>query len=371
MIKLLIPFYYLVNAMKQLLKPLLLFSLCLSCGTTGWCTYKVSGKVNLGEEWQPKVFMAMMEKLSDYYRASPDLIVDIAIVQKDGSFVLEGKQLPEENRFYRLYLMKEQNTDYDACLYVGGDDHNFVHLILNNHSELEIIADSTYYSPFGNYQVRGDKGNVLMRQLARMVYPSFYFYQIRFPTELKLSEEKLFNDLKLFADTCGNDMAALAAMANIDMEATYELDSAFFKAFGQRLETSMPDDVYTKNYLRRLYYFDSPLIPYIPFWIWGIITSQLVIISILAFSLLKRTRSNTAHSLEPQSPISAPMLAEKLTSKEQEIFDLILAGKSNKEIASALFIEVSTVKTHINKIYGKLNVKSRKEAIQLKQLPTT
>ncbi len=357
--------------MKQLLKRLLLFTLCLSYGTAGWCTYKVSGKVNLGEEWQPKVFMAMVEKLSDYYRASPDLIVDIAVVQKDGSFVLEGKQLPEENRFYRLYLMKEQNTDYDACLYVGGDDHNFIHLILNNYSEVEIIADSTYYSPFGNYQVHGDKGNTLMRQLARMVYPSFYFYQIRFPTELKLSEEKLFNDLKLFADTCGNDMAALAAMANIDMEATYQLDSTFFKTFGQRLQASMPNDIYTENYLRRLYYFDPPLIMSIPSWVWGIIITQFVIISILAIGLLKRARSNAAHSVNSQSPISPPVLAEKLTSKEQEIFDLILAGKSNKEIASALFIEVSTVKTHINKIYGKLNVKSRKEAIQLKQFHTS
>lgn len=357
--------------MKQLLKRLLLFTLCLSYGTAGWCTYKVSGKINLGEEWQPKVFMAMVEKLSDYYRASPDLIVDIAVVQKDGSFVLEGKQLPEENRFYRLYLMKEQNTDYDACLYVGGDDHNFIHLILNNYSEVEIIADSTYYSPFGNYQVNGDKGNTLMRQLARMVYPSFYFYQIRFPTELKLSEEKLFNDLKLFADTCGNDMAALAALANIDMEATYELDSTFFKTFGQRLKASMPNDVYTENYLRKLYYFDPPHTSYIPSWVWWIMVLQFIAIAWLAIGLLQRNRSNASPALHPDTPSSPPVLAEKLTAKEQEIFDLILAGKSNKEIATSLFIEVSTVKTHINKIYGKLNVKSRKEAIQLKQFHTT
>ena len=56
-------------------------------------------------------------------------------------------------------------------------------------------------------------------------------------------------------------------------------------------------------------------------------------------------------------------LYDKLTLKEREILGLIQAGKANKEIASALFIEVSTVKTHINKIYAKMEVRSRKEVV--------
>lgn len=331
----------------------------------GYGQYHISGKINLGEEWQPKVFMAMVEKLSDYYRASPDLIVDIAVVDKDGSFVLEGKQLPQENRFYRLYLMKERNTDYDACLYVGGDDHNFIHLILNNNSQLEILADSSYYSPFGNYQVKGSVDNQLMRELARMVYPSFYFYQIRFPTELKLSEEKLFNDLKLFTDTCSSDMAALAAMANIDMEVYYESNASFFKDFGQRLQDVMPADVYTQNYLRKLHYFEPPVIIKSPDWLVAVVILQGLLICLLLIGLWQIRQSSRQ---SPDTAIAPPAAhLEKLTAKEQEILDLITAGKSNKEIASLLFIEVSTVKTHINKIYGKLQVKSRKEVMALKQ----
>jgi DNA-binding CsgD family transcriptional regulator/general stress protein CsbA len=52
-----------------------------------------------------------------------------------------------------------------------------------------------------------------------------------------------------------------------------------------------------------------------------------------------------------------------LTNKEIEILQLIAQGKSNKEIACVNFIELSTVKTHINNIYGKLEVKNRKEAV--------
>lgn len=353
--------------MKSRLTRLLLILTSLLFTSNGYGKYRIEGKINLGEEWQPKVFMAMVEKLSDYYRASPDLIVDIAVVNEDGSFILEGKQLPEENRFYRLYLMKEQNTDYDACLYVGGDDHNFIHLILNNQSELEIIADSSYYSPFGNYQVKGSIDNQLMRELARMVYPSFYFYQIRFPSVLKLTEERLFHDLKLFTDTCSSDMAALAAMANIDMEAYYEEDPNFFKRFGSRLDEVLPGDVYTENYQRKLHYFEPPTIVKVPGWLIVVVVLQGLLICLLLLRLLQLKNS-------PKEVVvvenTAPAPIEKLTAKEQEILDLILAGKSNKEIASSLFIEVSTVKTHINKIYGKLDVKSRREVMNLKQLPT-
>jgi DNA-binding CsgD family transcriptional regulator len=51
-----------------------------------------------------------------------------------------------------------------------------------------------------------------------------------------------------------------------------------------------------------------------------------------------------------------------LTNKEMQILQLISEGKTNKEIASCHFIEVSTVKTHINNIYSKLSLRNRKEA---------
>jgi DNA-binding CsgD family transcriptional regulator len=55
------------------------------------------------------------------------------------------------------------------------------------------------------------------------------------------------------------------------------------------------------------------------------------------------------------------VLLNKLTSRQREVYDLIIEGKSNKEIKNILFIEQSTLKTHINQIYKKLNIKSRQE----------
>ncbi|MCS4435437.1 response regulator transcription factor [Aquiflexum gelatinilyticum] len=55
----------------------------------------------------------------------------------------------------------------------------------------------------------------------------------------------------------------------------------------------------------------------------------------------------------------------QLSFKEKEVLNYILAGKSNKEICDTLFIEHSTLKSHINHTYKKLEVNSRKEIVSV------
>ena len=69
-----------------------------------------------------------------------------------------------------------------------------------------------------------------------------------------------------------------------------------------------------------------------------------------------------ARSQHPVRSSSSPDQLTELTQKELSILAQIASGKNNKEIASENFVELSTVKTHINNIYSKLGVSSRKEA---------
>ncbi len=55
----------------------------------------------------------------------------------------------------------------------------------------------------------------------------------------------------------------------------------------------------------------------------------------------------------------------QLTPREQEVLQLLAAGLQNKEIARRLAITLATVKNHVHKILDKLQVKRRREAIQL------
>jgi DNA-binding NarL/FixJ family response regulator len=55
-------------------------------------------------------------------------------------------------------------------------------------------------------------------------------------------------------------------------------------------------------------------------------------------------------------------IEEKLTARELDVLRLIEEGRSNKEIAAALSIELPTVKNHVHRILEKLHVNRRSEA---------
>ena len=56
---------------------------------------------------------------------------------------------------------------------------------------------------------------------------------------------------------------------------------------------------------------------------------------------------------------------QTLSSREQEVYELLIQGLANREIASALFISESTTKVHVRHIFEKLGVHSRAEAARM------
>ena len=67
-----------------------------------------------------------------------------------------------------------------------------------------------------------------------------------------------------------------------------------------------------------------------------------------------------APAAAPAGPASAD---DDLTPREAEVLRLIAAGKSNREIARALFVSEATVKTHVNRIFAKTDSRDRGQAV--------
>ena len=308
--------------------------------------------------WQHQIFLATIDKLDDYYSANAEYIINMAQIDGQGRFHIQGDNLPEYAQFYRIYVIKEEHSEFNACLFVGGEEHNFIHVVLNNQTQLQIHADASSFAPFGDYTVKGDTDNTRMKSLGRLVYPSYLFYEIKFPSELQFSQNKLNRDLFHFADTCSGTLVSLAAMNNTDFDGYFLTNLEQYQDFGTELRNELPDHPYTEDYFRKLRYYGGDILQsYVLFW-----KVAAIALGILCLFLGYKNvglRKKKTHTAVNQTP---PDVAQ-FTPQELKILQLIKAGQSNKEIANALFIEVSTVKSHINKLYTKLGVKSRKEAI--------
>ena len=67
----------------------------------------------------------------------------------------------------------------------------------------------------------------------------------------------------------------------------------------------------------------------------------------------------------PQTALDPATLTNPLTKREQEILELMAAGKSNPEIAEQLHITTGTVRVHVHSILQKLDVRDRTSAAVL------
>ncbi|MBJ7470056.1 MAG: helix-turn-helix transcriptional regulator, partial [Solirubrobacteraceae bacterium] len=81
-----------------------------------------------------------------------------------------------------------------------------------------------------------------------------------------------------------------------------------------------------------------------------------------ATRLLRQAGRRVTRSGRGAGPANADhQPSEPLTARQQEIAELAAAGRTNREIAEALFLSLKTVETHLSSVYVKLGVSSRKQ----------
>jgi DNA-binding NarL/FixJ family response regulator len=83
--------------------------------------------------------------------------------------------------------------------------------------------------------------------------------------------------------------------------------------------------------------------------------------SLLSPSVTRRVIDRMAR--EPPAAVSPNKRLDRLTPREREVLELVARGLSNSEIAAALFVEESTVKSHVKRILMKLRLRDRVQAV--------
>ena len=86
--------------------------------------------------------------------------------------------------------------------------------------------------------------------------------------------------------------------------------------------------------------------------------------ALLSPSITRRVISEFVKGTGPKPQAQFPRLQD-LTARELEVMKLIARGLSNAEIAKALFVSETTVKTHVARILMKLGLRDRVQAVVL------
>jgi DNA-binding NarL/FixJ family response regulator len=86
--------------------------------------------------------------------------------------------------------------------------------------------------------------------------------------------------------------------------------------------------------------------------------------AILDPGVQQRLLSAAARASGPSGSSAGSAGHDDLTQREAEVLGLIASGKSNREIARALFVTEATVKTHVNRIFAKTGARDRAQAMR-------
>jgi len=302
----------------------------------------IKGRIDADSTWSPVVYLSIIPSFDQLHSMSNQMIIESSEIDETGRFSFETDYLPAENYIYRIHLSK--NGDPPASLIIGGKDENHLFIIASNKSNL-LIENQSDESLFGRVNINGFLPAKMIRGIDEMV---IFVDTANFnSTSLKreLMEKALDEKLRQFADTCSFPLVALYALYKTDFELNITENPVFYSRFldkwqdekspyFEEFRKSIPAENKKQNYS-------------ILFGLAGLFLG-----AIFTFLILKR---------KPQK--SEP--AEILTIQERKIFLMIQSGKSNKEISNELNIEISTVKSHVNNLYSKLKINSRKEILNI------
>ncbi len=152
--------------------------------------------------------------------------------------------------------------------------------------------------------------------------------------------------LRSYADTCSHSLVSLYALYKASFESDYKINPDFYKKYLRKWKKE--DSEYFRAFKRQINMEEST----------GNIWNLLIIFFILALPIaLYVLRSKT----KAKSSFSS------LTVQERRIFSFLQQGLTNKEIADELGVGLSTVKSHVNNIFSKLKISSRKEVMDYKE----
>lgn len=345
--------------MKRILPLVFFFILCQAQGQ-----YSFSGEI-LDPEDSKTVYLSIIEDYRKLSRIYLEQIISKTTTDSLGRFKFKGNNLLDKNRIYRIHidgcsdLEKNTNHFFGQC-----DNSESILFIANN---LDTIAFPSTYTNEALCDISSTnlKSNVFL-QIDTLKEEMIYdFSDYRSEASRKLNSKKWFATFQDFGKSLKEPLAELYIYDFLSdkRNETYSyylqdlINNPYYSELLERLKNKHPNTSFTQLYEAEIL-TDKQFLSFkdhtksIMDWKW--ILASFLVLS-LSLNIYLFTKQKLTKKKENGNAL------KKLTQQEQKIIAQILANKTNKEIASEMFISLSTVKTHINNLYKKLNVTTRED----------
>ena len=302
---------------------------------------KLQGTIQIDASWASTIYLSYIPTFNDIHSVSNEMIIADSRIDSLGQFDFDLDFLPKEQKLYRLHISKKE--DSKISLIIGGLNENYLAFIANRDSDIKFTSASSI-PPFKKVIFETQNENFEFQKITRLVFKNDSIASKSGLSKRKFVEERLNEKLLNIADSSTNSLVSLYAIHKSDFESNYVANEEYYTSYLEKW--SDLNDSYIKEFRLKL-----PLKKPKKNWPSTIVLS--IILIIIGYVIGK-------YSFSKNNRI------KKLSVQERKIFDLLKDGATNKEISDEFNIGLSTVKSHVSSILNKLNVKSRKEIMDLK-----
>jgi DNA-binding CsgD family transcriptional regulator len=317
----------------------ILLSVFLSSEAKQHPTGKIFGHIQLDESWARVIYLSHIATYDDMYSISGETIISKTEIDSLGYFKFDIGFLPERDNLFRLHVTK--TGDVPASLVIGGNDENHLFLIANRNSTIAIQVNSSQ-PPFRKVVFTGSEQNTGFQKITALFNTADSIGSISGASKRNFIENKLYEELLFIADSSKNPLVSLYAIYKGNFESKLVSKSDYYAAYIKKWEKE--NSPYFTAFRKR-----AGIQP----------ASSNALISILIIA----GATFISGLLIGKRWLRKTNKIEKLSAQERKVFELLKQGATNQEISDQYHIEISTVKSHVSNILSKLNMKSRKEAM--------
>lgn len=278
-------------------------------------------------------------------------------IDSTGYFNFKGNLLSEEDKLYRIHANKNDNSKGFEFADTP-NNKNFQNFIFTNKDTILFEKSANlWFSKSWNTNKVDKTFKTFQKESVKLIRQ---FIDIKNQEVRNQSVITTLNKLKQYANDFNvSPLPTLLILNNFPeniLRKDYENKSNFYISLYDDFLTQYGESSYTLQYkglLSRLSISPNEkrltLHKNLNYLAVVIIILLIIIVMILTSKLKKQKR------LKHDSEINS------LTKQENRVTELLLQNKSNKEIASELFVSLSTIKTHVRNIFAKFDVNSREE----------